>query len=69
MFVDLVSLLFCRRSCELKPFFCDRQVPGRTAVDMRLPAVVELAKHPRIIGLKDVSALSPKFTLSILRSG
>lgn len=30
------------------------QVPGRTAVDMGTAAVAELARHPRIIGLKDV---------------
>lgn len=30
------------------------QVPGRTAVDMGTAAVAELARHSRIIGLKDV---------------
>ncbi|CAM9229431.1 unnamed protein product, partial [Ascophyllum nodosum] len=30
-------------------------VPSRTAVDMRTAAVAELAKHPRIIGLKDAT--------------
>lgn len=31
------------------------QVPSRTAVDMQTATVAELAKHPRIVGLKDVS--------------
>lgn len=39
------------------------QVPGRTAVDMGTPAIAELAKHPNIIGLKDVS------TAACLRGG
>lgn len=30
------------------------QVPSRTCVDMGAPAIAELAKHPRIVGLKDV---------------
>lgn len=29
-------------------------MPGRTAVDMETAAIAELAKHPKIVGLKDV---------------
>ncbi|WP_337042727.1 4-hydroxy-tetrahydrodipicolinate synthase [Emticicia sp. 17c] len=39
-------------------------VPGRTVVHLQIPTVVELAKHPNIIGIKDASSIENALELA-----
>jgi 4-hydroxy-tetrahydrodipicolinate synthase len=39
-------------------------VPGRTVTQIQIPTVLELAKHPNIIGIKDASSIENAIELS-----
>lgn len=39
-------------------------VPGRTVIHLQIPTVVELAKHPNIIGIKDASTIENALELA-----
>lgn len=39
-------------------------VPGRTVIHLQIPTVVELAKHPNIIGIKDASSIENALELA-----
>ncbi len=39
-------------------------VPGRTVTHLQIPTVVELAKHPNIIGIKDASSIENAMELA-----
>jgi len=39
-------------------------VPGRTVIHLQVPTVVELAKHPNIIGIKDASSFENALELA-----